>query len=735
MGKWRHWLVIMGIAATFLWIKTSNPSLNIGFQNLSSDAFQKISPRENTPQPVKILYIDNESLKRIGPWPWSRTVIAQIADKLNKSRVAAYAFNTVFSEPDPLSAKYISRIWSGNIELQKALSKIQDGDAALARALFGGNSIIAFHLNNNNNGEKSPLLLAEFAHQLNIDSDIKTAIESISNYYGSITNIPEIEGTDKEHTNIKGNGAISSIADKDGIIRRSAMLVKLNDVLFPSLISEALRVGQGQSNIIISSNKAQISGDIVHILKIGNARIPVDEHGNLWMHFSTPKSERNIPVWKFMEDDFDTASFTGNVVFIGFSAESLQDSKATPLGFMNSTEIQAQAIEQILNSHYISKPDWIFWYEIAFMLLICVVTPLVIFNTSAMISLIVTGATTGLIFFASWLLFVDKNIFTDPLIIIASLASVSFYAYLIKTIKYIHDKLSTRQAFRQYISPSLIPRLIAEKQTIRMNGEHKGISVLFCDICDFSNVLERYDAAGITSFMNRFFNPMTEIILDHKGTIDKYIGDSIMAFWNAPLNDEDHTRNSCITALNLLKCVKGINTKNVLSDQTYKPIEIGIGINTGVASVGNMGSSHKFNYSALGNEVDLAWNLKELSKKYGARIIIGENTQCNIEDFACLELDFINVKGNQKPVRIFALLGDSTVAGTSTFKDLSICFQEMLYYYRLGNFSDAAKAINTIKLMEIGNVPLNLEKTAALFISRISQLSANPPRNWEGVFE
>jgi adenylate cyclase len=301
-----------------------------------------------------------------------------------------------------------------------------------------------------------------------------------------------------------------------------------------------------------------------------------------------------------------------------------------------------------------------------------------------------------------------------------------------------HERKHIREAFSHYMSPDMVKRLADDPDQLRLGGETRELTLLFSDLRGFTSISEKYEAEQLTSLVNRFLTPMTEVTLDHGGTVDKYMGDAMMAFWNAPLDDESHARNAALTALELRQCLAPLNRELEAEareqDIEYTPLKIGIGVNTGNACVGNMGSEQRFDYSALGDEVNLASRLEGMSKQYGVDIVISGSTRDRLPDFSALELDRIKVIGKTIPVTVHTLLGDATLGQDPEFQAGQEFHEAMLQAYRAQEWDRAAELV--VECRSKLEKTQDMKKYYDLMDQRIVELRANPPGpDWDGVAE
>jgi adenylate cyclase len=280
-----------------------------------------------------------------------------------------------------------------------------------------------------------------------------------------------------------------------------------------------------------------------------------------------------------------------------------------------------------------------------------------------------------------------------------------------------------RRAFSQYLAPAMVEKLAQDPQALTLGGETREITILFSDIRGFTSLSESMDPQEITGLLNRFLTPMTDVLLESGATIDKYIGDAIMCFWNAPLTTANHPRRSCLAALAMLKALEELNKTE------GKAIKIGVGLNTGACCVGNLGSEQRFSYSAIGDSVNVAARVEGLTKQYGLAILITENTAHHASGLALLEVDLVRVIGRAEPIAVFTLLGDETFSVQPEFQAIFVAHSRMIANYRSGAFAEAAEAIEKAR-----KVAPSLSALYDVYATRIAKLRENPPSAWDGVF-
>jgi adenylate cyclase len=503
----------------------------------------------------------------------------------------------------------------------------------------------------------------------------------------------------------------------------------------PSLSFEILRVATGSGTILIKAEKTGITS-----IGIKGVQIPTDHNGQLWIHYARNDPSLYVPAINVLEKNVAPDMIAGKLVLIGTSAVGLNDIKTTPVSHaMPGVEIHAQVLESALTGDVISTPIFGIVVEFAAALLFGLLViafaplfgPITLFALGAAFASVLLG--TSVYFYAQHRLLID---FTYPL-----MSTTAIYLTLIFS-SFVREQAQRRQirsAFGQYLSPALVEQLAQSPEKLVLGGEEREMTIMLSDMRGFTSISETYknDPQGLTALMNRFLTPLTNAILNRKGTIDKYMGDAIMAFWNAPLDDKDHELNACEAALDMLERVDELNQAREQEakeeGRPFIPLNVGVGLNTGICVVGNMGSDQRFDYSVLGDSVNLASRLEGQSKEYGFPIIIGSRTALAVKDrFAILELDFIMVKGKKEPEVIYAIAGREDTAQSGRFQRLRNLTIEMLACYRGRDWEGALAAIERGRKTDEAN---SLELLYRLYEARIrGYLEHPPPQDWNGAF-
>jgi adenylate cyclase len=496
-----------------------------------------------------------------------------------------------------------------------------------------------------------------------------------------------------------GIGFLNWRPDVDRVVRRVPLILNVNGALQPSLAMEALRVAQGASTYIVKSLNA--SGETafgqsygVVAIRNGDLMIPTDPAGDVRVYFGQADPRRSIPAWKALDPATDLSDLRGKIVFFGASAALLSDIVATPLSpAMPGVEAHAQIVEQLLSGQTLRRPDWAPSAEWVATALICAALVATTWILGPYLAALVYAGVLAAIIAVSWFAFSRQGLLIEPTYPAFSAAAVYFTGvstlYAVKR----HQERAIRSAFGRFVSPAVVARLAEMPGALELGGLQRQLTLLFCDIRSFTTISEGLNASELTRFLNEYLTPMTDAILDREGTIDKYMGDAIMAFWNAPLDDPDHAAHAVESALEMRETLVALNeawrSRAEADERPFKPVRFGIGLNSGECCVGNLGSLRRFDYSAIGDEVNVASRLEGACKIFEVDIIGSETVRAEAPDFAWLEIDSVLVKGKTRPVGLYALAGDSGVAASDEFAGLSRLHAAMLAAYRNRDFAAA----------------------------------------------
>ena len=671
-----------------------------------------------------VVDIDEESIRAFGQWPWARTRVADLVRRLTEAGAAAIAFDAVFPEPDRLSPALVAQgLETLDPALRETLARMPGNDARLAAAIAAGRVVLGqTALETATEGD--PALPQTGFATLGPDPSAHLA-----RFPGLLRNVPELE------TVAAGRGLFTIVPERDGIVRRVPLVMIAENRLVPALSLEILRLVTGGRSVLIRADAAGVSG-----VALPGFEIPTDASGSVWLHFNRHDPARFVSAKSVLDGSLAPDRVRQRIVLIGTSAIGLLDNKTTPIDrTIPGVEVHAQVLESVLTKATLSYPNDSLVVE----LLLTLAAGLAIIVFAPVLGaawLLLLGAVVAAFFAATaWLRFTQLGILIDPTFPLT--ASFSVYAVLVFT-NYTREQMGRqriRSAFGQYLSPALVDELAAHPEKLKLGGEERRLTIMFSDVRGFTTISEFYktDPAGLTALMNRFLTPLTNAIIGRRGTIDKYMGDAIMAFWNAPLDDPDQETNACAAALEMIARMNALNalrkTEAESGGHPVLPIDIGIGINTGRCVVGNMGSDLRFDYSVLGDTVNLASRLEGQSKSYGVKTILGAATAAAVaERFAVVEIDLIRVKGKSEAETISTLLGDAAMRADGDFEALAEDHSAMLAAYRARRWDEATARIAVCRGRPSAQP---LQGLYELYLGRIAAFEAEPPpEDWDGVY-
>ncbi len=745
-----------------VWFRLYDPIVLKNLRSYAFDTFQSISPRPWAPDmaPVRIVDIDEASLREYGQWPWSRNILAELFAKLSEMGAAVIAFDGLFAEPDRSSPSRMIASLAGSLDaaaLERLRSSAVDNDEVFAEAIRrSGRVVLGFVLD----GSGTPAKPKRNSGLVYGGDDPALFLKK-----------PELTIKNLDILEEAAQGVGSIMTEIEDVVRYVPLLfmVQGSEQPYPSLSLEALRVLIGdaaQTYFVRSSNANQAirwgaETGIVEI-RVGGAGgivIPTTGEARVQLYDTGHKPERFVSAAAVLAGKIDPEKINGHLVFVGSSSAGLKDLRNTPIASaVPGVEIHAQIVEQILlrwqaeqilkspdspaivremaTRSFLFRPDYAGLAEGAYLvvvgLLVLFLLPRLSPGWMALVGVVATGA--GLV--VPWLLFRYESLLFDPIYPPATVAAMYLFASAFSFIEAELNRAQIRGAFGMYLTPALVEQLARNPDKLQLGGETREITVMFTDVRGFTTISEGFDAQELTSFMNRVLTPMTDIILSSHGTIDKYMGDAIMAFWNAPLDEPEHADRACGAALEMQARLKVLNrewqAEADKSGRRHVEVHIGVGLNSGPASVGNFGSTQRFSYSVMGDAVNLASRLEGQCKTYAVDVVLGEKTRQKAPQFAGLEIDLIMVKGKTVPERVFTLVGRPDLSAMPAFKDLEAAQARVLERYRAGRFDEAIQAI-----AEAEQAAAALEWSTGYFAmmrERCHHLIEEPPENWNGVF-
>ena len=624
---------------------------------------------------IVIIEIDEAALERNGQWPWKRTQLAAAIKKAMESGASGVVLPIIFAEPDRLS-----------------------GDKEFIEALSAAPVITAQSASSKGKGIPVPRGAATIGGSTD---------DWLYDYPAAIGPLKEIGEASA------GVGMLLTAPELDGVVRRLPLLIQIQKEKYPTLPLEILRVFGGQTSYQVKMSPAGVTA----IRVPGTPPIQTDANGRVWINFKYTFTTipYNSELWNVKD----------KVVVIALTAEGLANTVATPVGVMYGHETALQTLQMLLDGNRLQRPAEFDLYEIVAGILVASTLIGLVTYVGYSVNLVTFLLALLLPIYTGFHLF-NKGFLMDYTWVVGTISFVWGGCLFMRFVMEFKLKQQIKKQFATYLSAALVEKLQKNPELLRLGGDSRELSIMFTDVRGFTAISEHYgtNVQGLTSIMNRYMTAMTQAILQNEGTLDKYIGDAQMAFWNAPLDDKDHALNAVRTGLQMLGSLKAFNKE--VTAEGVPAFGMGLGVNTGTVVVGNMGSTQRFDYTCLGDSVNLASRLEGQSKPYHVKIIIGPITQQYVKDvYPTLELDCIAVKGKKDGVRIYTVFDKGVHLYTSTHN-------QFLAHYRAREWELAiALARDIMRSLDM----IDMKEYYEMMIERIQELQQNDPgEGWDGVF-
>ncbi len=681
---------------------------------------------------IVIVDIDEKSLKEEGRWPWGRDRLALLMDKLfDKYGVAVVGFDVVFAEKDESSGlKVLQKLGEnqlkGDQSFQATLSQIQpqlDYDKLFAGKIKNRKVVLGYYLTNQADQHASGML----PEPTFPPGTFKGHSVEFTTWNGYGANLPELQQA------AASAGHFNPLVDFDGRVRRVPMLVEYNGAYYESLSLAMVRTLLGQTKLLPGYAEVKAGGYAgMEWLELdatgGRIKIPVDNDVATFVPYRGAQgSFRYISITDVLHDRVEPAQLKDKIILVGTTAPGLLDMRSTPVAEVYpGVEVHASMISGILDQNLKERPAYMLGAEVVWLLLIGIglsfLLPLFTPAKAILASVFTLISTAGLSL-AVWQYGNVLMPVANSLVMIALLFAFNMsYGYFFES----RTKRQITGLFGQYVPSKVVEEMVKHPESVSMESQSRDMTILFSDVRGFTTISEGLDPKELSLLMSEFLTPLTRVIYKYRGTIDKYMGDCIMAFWGAPLPDKDHARNAILAGIEMQATLQALQPR--FKERGWPEIQVGVGINTGRVSVGNMGSEERVAYTVMGDEVNLASRLEGITKQYGVGIIVGENTRNLVKDFLYRELDHVRVKGKDKPVAIYeplALIGEASKALHDEVK----LFHEVRRLYRKQDWDQAE-----LQLMNLQRISPDTA-LYRIYAERVIYFRAKPSdADWDGVF-
>lgn len=693
-------LLFVLLYAVTLLLATRQPFWIEAVRNFAFDQFQRLdTPAYDPATPVRIVAIDEPSLKAIGQWPWPRTRLAALVDRLHGLGAAAIAFDVLFAEPDRTSLENVVEGWTDQRLADQVRGLVKDqgsNDAVFARAMAAAPVVLGTAATQS--GAPSPF---EAKAGFVVAGDAPD--EFLPTFGHLVLPLPALRQA------AAGLGVTNWLPDRDQVVRRVPLLVRAGETILPSLAMESLRLAQGASSYTLRASNASGASAFgtktgLNAVKIGAIEAATGDDGSIRPRYTHATAQRYLSAADVLAGEVSPDAIAGRIILIGTPVVGLGDVRSTPIDeVVPGIEIQAEVLEQLLSGGLLSRPDWARGLETAVTLLFLTLLAATLPRLPPVLAAILTGGAMAAILAGSWFAFDRGSLLIDPAApcLMIGIAYLSGASLLWE--EGLQAERRVRRAFGKYVAPAVVARLANNPQLLVLSGETRELTMLFCDVRSFSTLSEGLSAREVSQFLNDYLTPMTDVILKHEGTIDKYIGDAIVAFWNAPVDVPDHPRRAVEAALAMRVALTAYNEARGLAgtlDNPVSNIRFGVGLNVGLCNVGNMGSLQRFDYSALGDPMNVAARLEALTKTYDVDLLATDAVVARTADLAWLEVDAVRVKGRSATTRLFGLFGDAAHASSAAFATHAAIHVEMLAAAHERRFRDAARMAREIAFQQ-----------------------------------
>ena len=632
------WMVV-AFAIVLLGVRIDNSDAVKTLRYKTWDKFQTIEPRKMVSDSVTVVNITEEDIKRYGQWPWPRHVMAMLHARIGDAGAILINYNILFAEPDRMSGvEYLKSMPMTN-ELREQLGTVLlDTDAVFSTVLRDSGRAVILMSVKNNTGVELPSTT-----QIIEKGIVKPWLYE---YQGIVS------PTQKISAGAVGMGVNVTSPEPDAVVRKMPVLIRIGNKIYPSMLLENVRLLNGSTRIKVIAKEHGID----EVLVSKKAGIPVNHNAEMYINYADPETYVNMSATEILTNNFNENKIKGRIVVVGMDAAGLSVLKYTPHGLTTDQMISAQALDTLLTGKYLLRTPQADTYEIVFLAFLLLLLILVLPRTSVLLAVPLLLFVEMGVAYGAFMAYANKGFLVDPSWIMLSVFLIWSHSTYNNFATQSRLRKQIKKQFEHYLDPGMVKKLQKDPSLLKLGGETRNMTFLFCDIRGFTPISEKYkgNPAGLTKLINRFLTRMTDVIIANGGTIDKFMGDCIMAFWNAPLENKKHREMAVKSAVEMTVALAELNMR--LQSEGLPQINIGIGINTGDALVGNMGSEQRFDYSVIGDSVNLASRLESSSKTLGKTLVVGESTVKGTEkDYDFEFVDEITVKGKSETVKVYTI--------------------------------------------------------------------------------
>ncbi len=655
---------------------------------------------------VIIATVDEKSLSEIGRWPWSRSMTAKLVDSLKEYGAKAVGFDIVFAEPEQSTGPSADAILAKSVKSAKNVSlgyffhtSMKDVEFLTEEYINASGSLI---------GGSMYSMVREKGH------------EGDYNLITAYAPVPSIKAIAESGENC---GYFNAFPDPDGVIRWSPLVIKFQDNFYYSLPIALLMQYLDYPMIVLNLAEFGVDG-----VMLGDLRIPTDEIGRLLINYLGPaKTFPHYSISDIIAGRLSPELIKGKIVIVGATATGIYDLRVTPFSpVYPGVELHATVVENILQGNFLEQSAWTTFIDICGIIFFGMIIGIAIPRLKALQGILLVMVLLGGFVAGNTLIFAKYNTWLNMVYPVLTMMTIYLVITVYRYFTEEREKKKIRGAFQYYLTASVINELLKDPTKLKLGGDKKDLTVMFSDIRGFTTISEKLTPEELVHLLNEYLTAMTDIVFKYEGLLDKYIGDAIMAVFGAPVDQPDHALRSCRTALEMMATLKGLQQKWAAEGRPF--VDIGVGINSGDMVVGNMGSNMRFDYTVMGDNVNLSSRLEGINKEYGTHIVISEFTYEVVkEEVFCRELDAVRVKGKKLPVKIYELICERKDA--AEHEEYIGRFHAGLAHYKAARWDEGIAAFKSVLEIRPDDPP------AKLYIQRCQDLKENPPEGeWDGVF-
>lgn len=672
----------IALGALALWLVNPIPMQSLRLAQF--DQFQRWHPRPYTPEAVRIVDIDEASLKAYGQWPWPRTRIAELVQRLNESGAAAIAFDVLLVEPDRTSPAAMAQLWH-NPRVSELLKRLPDHDAVLGQALAERGVVLGSSLSRiGTASEPAPPPASSPALPYRIvRSGASDPTTWLHDFDSVVWPLPVLAAP------AAGLGALNFATDADGVVRRVPLLLNLNGKIVPTLSAEALRVAQNARNYLLRSNEAGMQD-----VRIGSLTAPTNAKAEVWLHYTRDQPERYVSAASVLSGQLAAEKIDGHIVLIGSSAAGLMDLRFNPMGhIMPGVQAHALALEQILSGQYLQRPAWAGGAEALALVLGSLIVGLVALGAPAKWAAAVVAVVLTALFGGAWYAFTTEHLLIDAinpaLPIVLSFGLASGMHHLVSE----REQRWVREAFSRYVSPNKVAYLVEHPEQLQLGGQRQVCSFVFTDLAGFTSMMESGDPARAVALLNDYLDAMLAIVFKHEGTLDRIVGDAVAVLFSAPVQQADHRQRALDCALEMDTFASAYAARQQAEGMPWGHTRIGV--HSGEVIVGNFGGKTLFDYRALGDPINTAARLESVNKHLGTRVCVSQAILDGCPGAEARRVGQLVLKGKSKPLLVYEPLATTNAALCAPPAD----YDAAMHFLQPGDMQDPAKALQAFEAL------------------------------------